>query len=68
MTYTTEYNNQNDQEHKVKFLYTNADSVSNKIHEIQTIAETEKPNIMAITETLPKTNRTLHKSTNHDIA
>ena len=67
MTYTTEYN-QNDQEHKVKFWYTNADSVSNKIHEIQTIAETEKPNIMAITETLPKTNRTLDKITNHDIA
>ena len=36
-------------------MYTNADSISNKIDELQAIVDTYHPNIISITETLPKT-------------
>ena len=43
----------------LNILYTNADSLRNKLNELISIANTKNLDIMCITETLPKTNRTL---------
>ena len=39
---------------KLNFLYTNADSLSNKISELEAIAEIGEQHVLCITETLPK--------------
>lgn len=39
---------------KLRLLYTNADSLTNKVNELNLLAEIEKPDIICITETLPK--------------
>lgn len=38
----------------IQVLYTNADSLSNKINELQAMANLDKPDLICITETLPK--------------
>ena len=38
----------------IKFLYTNADGVMNKREELEAMVEEEKPDIVAITEAIPK--------------
>ena len=43
----------------LKFLYTNADSLSNKLHELSALANKDDLDVICITETLPKTKRTL---------
>jgi exonuclease III len=40
-----------------KYLYTNADTLSNKLDELKAIVADTKPNIIAITEVKPKFNR-----------
>ena len=44
----------------LNFMYTNADSLGNKSHELFAVMESEKPDIVCITETLPK-----HMSANY---
>ena len=38
----------------MKIFYTNADSISNKTNELMTIVDTDRPDVICITETLPK--------------
>lgn len=39
---------------KVKIIYTNADTLTNKMEELLSLIEIEKPDVIGITETLPK--------------
>ncbi len=52
---------------KVKIIYTNADTLTNKMEELLSLIEIEKPDVIGITETLPKNriNGTLHGTTNY---
>ena len=43
----------------LKILYTNADSLGNKLHELKAIAYNDDLDIICITETLPKNKQTL---------
>ena len=43
----------------LKFLYTNADSLHNKLHELSSLASKDNLDVICVTETLPKTKRTL---------
>ena len=51
----------------LKMFYTNADSLRNKLHELKATAHNEDLDIICITETLPKTNRTLDMGGNLNI-
>jgi len=42
---------------KLKCMYTNADTLSNKMHELEVILKCFKPDIFAVTEVMPKTCR-----------
>jgi hypothetical protein len=46
-----------DNVNKLKCVYTNADSLSNKMTELKTIAIIEKPHVIAVTEVKPKNYR-----------
>ena len=48
----------------LKFLYTNADFLQNKLHELSSIATRDDLDVICVTETLPKTRRTLDSVTN----
>ena len=43
---------------KLICLYTNADSLTNKIHELESKVSLQNPSIICITETMPKGNKT----------
>ena len=43
----------------IKFIYTNADTLTNKLEELKTLINNEKPEFVAVTEVLPKNSQFL---------
>ena len=41
----------------IKFIYTNADTLTNKLDELKTLVNIEKPELVAVTEVLPKNSQ-----------